>query len=126
MQSTKSTSQKCLSPTNWNLYGRNRSDRQQPGAITLGKRGRLRRGPRYNICPTTSIAAGMVAADEKISFPVGAGCNCDDVGLDQDHSRHCPVSGRAVLIRTLPVKLWIPWQRKRLTPIVLRSSPRAR
>ena len=22
--------------------------------------------PRYNICPTTSIAAGLVAADEKI------------------------------------------------------------
>jgi hypothetical protein len=31
-------------PTNSNPYSRNRSDRQQPGAITLGKRGRLGRG----------------------------------------------------------------------------------
>ena len=32
---------------------------------------------------------------------------------------------KAVLIRTHPVKLWIPWQRKSLSPIALRSGPRA-
>ena len=35
-------------------------------------------------------------------------------------------SERAVLIRRHPVKPWIPWQKKRLAPIALRSSPRAR
>jgi hypothetical protein len=34
MRSTKSTSQKWPMPTNSNPYDRNRSDRQQPGAIT--------------------------------------------------------------------------------------------
>src|SRR5262245_7070288 len=43
MQSTQSTSQKWPMPTNSNPYSRNRSDRQQSGAITLGKRGRLGR-----------------------------------------------------------------------------------
>jgi hypothetical protein len=47
---------------------------------------------------------------------------------ESSSSRHSPVSGRAVLIRTHPVKLWIAWQRKnwRLALIVLRSGPKAR
>src|SRR5262249_23534200 len=40
--------------TNSNPYSRNRSDRQQPGAITLGKRGRLGRGAQ--VLPTASAA----------------------------------------------------------------------
>ena len=41
-------------PTNSNPYSRSRSDRQQPGAITLGKRGRLGRGAQ--VLPTAPAA----------------------------------------------------------------------
>src|SRR5262245_27587713 len=41
-------------PTNSNPYSRNRSDRQQPGAIRLRKRGALGRGAQ--VLPTASAA----------------------------------------------------------------------
>src|SRR5262249_26588117 len=45
-------------PTNSNPYSRNRSDRQQPGAITLGKRGRLGRGAQVLlIAPAAEVSA---------------------------------------------------------------------
>src|SRR5260370_37825803 len=66
MQSTKSTSQKWPLPTNWNPYGRNRSDRQQPGAITLGKRGRLGRGAQ--VLPMAPAAEVIGAARPGTTF----------------------------------------------------------
>src|SRR5262245_37128721 len=52
-------------PTNSNPYSRNRSDRQQPGAITLGKRGRLGRGAQ--VLPTAP-AAEVSAARPSTTF----------------------------------------------------------
>jgi hypothetical protein len=52
-------------PTNSNPYSRNRSDRQQPGALTLGKRGRLGRGAP--ILPT-ALAAEVSAARPGTTF----------------------------------------------------------
>src|SRR5215471_14648911 len=77
MQATKSTSQKWPMPTNSNPYGRNRSDRQQPGAITLGNADALGeeikfypRRPRLKSARTSS-SVGRVparsAGDERAS-----------------------------------------------------------
>src|SRR5262249_48876989 len=42
-------------PTNSNPYSRNRGDRQQPGAITLGKRGRVGRAEAQALKPSAGI-----------------------------------------------------------------------
>jgi hypothetical protein len=50
----------------------------------------------------------------------------DWIKIGVEFIKALPVSGRAVLIPTLPVKLWIPWQRKLLAPTASRSRRRAR
>jgi hypothetical protein len=52
-------------PTNSNPYSRDRSDRPQPGALTLGKRGRLGRGAQ--VLPT-ALAAEVSAARPGTTF----------------------------------------------------------
>src|SRR5215471_16020081 len=61
-------------PTNSNPYGRNGSDRQQPGAMTLGKRGRLGRGAvslsLFVVGPILHYDANVLTQRDLVLWPV--------------------------------------------------------
>src|SRR5258708_35817033 len=77
-------------PTNSNPYSRNRSDRQQPGAITLGKRGRLGRGAQVlSTAPAAEVSAARPVTTFRNAHPRSVPGRVSRVSPVQTAMRNC-------------------------------------